>query len=90
AYGAAHYLSGFVYERLGEAARARASFEAARAAGTGRRRGSSARRGSPREAFDAPSLFDAKGKGKRRLVTGGDERLAAALQEDALGLAAPR
>jgi tetratricopeptide (TPR) repeat protein len=90
AYGAALYLSGLVYERLGEDERARESFEAARAAGAGRRRGSSARRRSSREAFEAPSLFDAKGKGKRKLVTGGDERLAAALQEDALGVATPR
>jgi tetratricopeptide (TPR) repeat protein len=87
-YGAALYLLGFVYERMGERARARESFDAARAAGAGGRRGAAARRG--RGAGEPPSLFAAKGRGKRRLVTGGDERLAAALQEDALGGVAPR
>ena len=90
-YGAALYLSGLVYERLGERERARASFDAAREAGGSRRRGARARRGQGGgAAAKPPSLFAAKGRGKRRLVTGGDERLAAALQEDALGGAAPR
>src|SRR5947209_6105161 len=91
-YGAALYLLGLVYERLGERARARASFDAARAAGAGAgaRRGAAARRSPARGAGEPPSLFAAKGRGKRRLVTGGDERLAAALQEDALRGAAPR
>jgi tetratricopeptide (TPR) repeat protein len=89
-YGAAIYLLGLVYERLGESARARDYFEVAQALGAGRRRGSAARRGPAREGIEAPTLLASKGKGKRRLVTGGDERLAAALQEDALGLTAPR
>ncbi|HEX3558612.1 MAG TPA: tetratricopeptide repeat protein [Pyrinomonadaceae bacterium] len=89
-YGAALYLLGIVYERLGERERARKSFEAARAAGAVVRRGAAGRRSQARGAVEPPSLFSAKGRGKRKLVTGGDRRLALALQEDALGSAAPR
>lgn len=87
-YAAVYYLMGLVYERLGESRYARDHFKTARALGMGR--GASSRRGSARVGDDAPILLAAKGKEKRRLVTGGDERLAAALQKDALGVATPR
>ena len=89
-YVAAIYLMGLAYERLGEHKRARDYFESARALRAGGGREASSRRGASRGAGGAPTLLASKGKGKRRLVTGGDERLAAALQADALGLAAPR
>lgn len=89
-YVAATYLMGLVYERLGEGKRAREYFDAAHALNAGRRRGAASRRGHAGVVVEAPTLLAAKGKAKRRLVTGGDERLAAALQDDALGIALPR
>jgi tetratricopeptide (TPR) repeat protein len=80
-YVAATHLMGLVYERMGEGKRAREYFDAARALSAGRRRGQAG-------GVEAPTLRAAKGKARRRLVTGGDERLAAALQDDALGIAA--
>lgn len=82
-YAEAHYLLGLVLLRLGEGEEARKSFETA----------ANARPGTPlyREASEnveaavAPSLFELKGRGRRRLFTGGDERLAGALRDDALG-----
>jgi tetratricopeptide (TPR) repeat protein len=89
-YGEAHYLLGFVHTRLGERRQATEAFAAARAAGVG----AGGRRGGGRTAAkgrrELPSLF-APGRGaRRRLVTGGDARLAAALQADALGGVATR
>lgn len=84
AYAEAHYLLGLVQLRLGEREEARRSFEAAAAARPGERLFGDAAE-SP-EAAEAPALFEPKGRGRRRrLITGGDERLAKALREDALG-----
>ncbi|MBV8856477.1 MAG: tetratricopeptide repeat protein [Acidobacteria bacterium] len=88
AYAEAHYLLGLVQLRLGDRGEARGSFAAAAIA-----------RPSVqlyREAFETPEssvppapFFDVGGRGRRRkLITGGDERLAAVLREDALGAAA--
>jgi tetratricopeptide (TPR) repeat protein len=77
-YGAAFYLRGLVYQRLGDRRSAAREFKAARTHGCG-----VPRRGDSRD--ETPSLFVSKGPGRRRLVTGGDERLADALREDALG-----
>jgi tetratricopeptide (TPR) repeat protein len=87
-YGEAHYLLGFVHTRLGERRLASAAFAAARAAGVGAGagRGAGGARGgeAARGRRVLPSLF-APGRGARRkLVTGGDARLAALLHEDAL------
>lgn len=85
-YAEAHYLLGLALLRLGEVEGARASFEAAARARPGVRHYVEA--GESPEAAAAPALFDAKGRGRRRkLLTGGDERLAAALREDALARA---
>jgi len=85
-YGAAFYLSGLVYLRLGERERAAGAFDAACATDADEPRYRVARRNLER-VWEAPppSLFVDKGRGRRRLVTGGDDRLAAVLQEDALG-----
>lgn len=82
-YGAALYLLGLVQMRLGEREEARETFESAAAAEPEvqlYRDASDNPEGAP-----APSLFESKGRGQRRLLTGGDERLAATLREDALG-----
>lgn len=87
AYAEAHYLLGLVQLRLGERGGARKSFKAAAAARPGEQLFREASENP--EAAEAPALFDAKGRGRRRrLITGGDERLAAALREDALGKSA--
>lgn len=86
AYAEAHYLLGLVRLRLGERDAAREGFEAAAAARPEVRLYRDAR--EDMDAAAAPLLFETKGRGRRRLVTGCDERLAAALREDALGKAA--
>ncbi|HWS87721.1 MAG TPA: tetratricopeptide repeat protein [Pyrinomonadaceae bacterium] len=86
-YAEAHYLLGLVLLRLGEGEEARKAFEAAAGARPGVRRYVEA--GKDPDAAAPPALFETKGRGRRRrLITGGDERLAAALREDALGKAA--
>lgn len=90
-YGAAFYLLGLVHMRLGERERAAGAFDAARATDKGEPLYRVARRNLERVwQAPPPSLFVEKGRGRRRLVTGGDDRLAAALQEDALGNPTPR
>lgn len=81
-YGAAFYLRGLAYLRLGDRRRAAHSFKSARSLGDGASRRGTARLDTRKET---PTLFVSKGPGSRRLVTGGDERLAAVLREDALG-----
>jgi len=87
-YGEAHYLLGLAHARLGERRQAAEAFAAARAAGAGGARAARGRQTSKGKL--PPSLF-ATGRGAgRRLVTGGDARLAAALQADALGVRVER
>lgn len=88
AYGEAHYLLGLAHTRLGEAQQAAGAFAAARAAGGGAA-GAARGRQASKGKLPPPSLFAAGRGSRRRLVTGGDARLAAALQDDALGGAAP-
>jgi len=90
-YGAAFYLLGLAYQRLGERARADQALEAARSldADKPHRRAADNKHEGAAQA-SAPSLFEAKGRGRLRLLTGGDARLAAALQDDALGSPTPR
>jgi tetratricopeptide (TPR) repeat protein len=86
AYAEAHYLLGLVRLRLGEGEEARKSFEAAAKARPGVQHYLEASKHP--EAAAGPAFFVTKGRGRRRgLITGGDERLAAALREDALGKA---
>ncbi|HEX8146033.1 MAG TPA: hypothetical protein VF591_02430 [Pyrinomonadaceae bacterium] len=85
-YGAAFYLLGLVHLRQGDDEKAHYAFISAAAAEPEVRLYSDARDkvcvGPP------PPLFETKGRGRRRLLTGGDERLAAALRKDALERAA--
>ena len=85
-YAEAHYLLGLVLLRLGEREGAREGFRAAAAARPEVRLYRAA--WEDPEAAAPPALFETKGRGRRRLVTGCDERLAAALREDALVRAA--
>jgi len=85
-YAAAFQLLGFVQDQLGEAKAARKAFATARALGTeGERR---AARGKREVAFSDEMLlhafFGASRHRQKRLLTGGDKRLALALREDAL------
>jgi tetratricopeptide (TPR) repeat protein len=86
AYPEARYLMGLVLLRLGEREEACGNFEVAAVARP--------REQTYRDAYEdpeaavAPTLFKTEGRGRRKLLTGGgDERLAAALREDALGQA---
>ena len=81
-YAEALYMLGLVLLRLGERDEARPAFEAAAAARPGVQLYLDACENP--EASVAPALFERKGRGRRRLLTGGDERLAATLREDAL------
>ena len=83
-YGAVLYLLGLVHLRLGEPEEARRAFAAAAAAEPGVQLYLDAR--DDPEGAPAPAPFETKGRGRRRrLITGGDERLAEALRADALG-----
>jgi tetratricopeptide (TPR) repeat protein len=84
AYAEVNYLLGLVQLRLGEREESRKSFEAAAAARPGVRLYQDASENP--EAAVAPALFETRGRGRRRrLLTGGDERLTAAMRADALG-----
>jgi tetratricopeptide (TPR) repeat protein len=80
-YGVAFYLLGLALRRHGDSVSAARAWASADALGA-----------FPPQVKDdfgkyvdpTPSLFEQKGRGRRRLVTGGDERLAAALRADAL------
>lgn len=90
-YAEAFYLLGVVQLRLGQPLRAGESFDAARLADAQEPLYRNARRRMSRaEELPPPPLFVAKGRDKRRLVTGGNKRLAAAVQADALGRSASR
>jgi tetratricopeptide (TPR) repeat protein len=87
-YAEAHYLVGLTRLRLGERRLAAESFAAAEAAG-GKGRGAGRR--SPRgrlpraDEMPPPQALSPRRRGSKRLVTGGDARIAEALRRDALG-----
>lgn len=86
-YGEAFYLLGLVHLRLGERENAVAAFDSARSLDADEPRYRTARRLVARagEAVPPPpNPFGAVRHGRKRLVTGGDDRLAAMLQSDAL------
>jgi len=80
-YGAAFYLLGLVQGRLGDTVSTARSWASADALGAFPKQ---VKDGSGRLAEPTPSFFGPEGRGRRRLVTGGDERLAAVLRADAL------
>ncbi len=83
-YGSAFYLLGLVHTRLEEKKEAGRAFDLARANNAHELRGETQGRPARAAELRAPDLFGAKGRGRRRLLTGGDARVAAALLEDAL------
>jgi tetratricopeptide (TPR) repeat protein len=90
-YGEAMYLLGLVQLRLGERERAAESFAAARAAEGSAPQTTRQRKRVPRlEDLPPPALLRQTYKGRKRLLTGGDTRVAAALRDDALSTPAPR
>jgi Tfp pilus assembly protein PilF len=91
AYGAAFYLLGLAHAKLGEPERAARAFEAASKAEPREPLYRAAkRRRAGASKLPAPSLFNKDGRGRRRLLTGGDSRLAGLLYADALSQAKRR
>ena len=91
-YGEALYLLGLVHLRLGEKKRAGAAFALAKEqeaseAGAG---GASGKKTAPAGRSGKSPGGAAGGRDKRRLITGGDARLASVLRDDALGIGAAR
>jgi Flp pilus assembly protein TadD len=87
-YAAAFYMLGLLYLRSGERARAEESFAAARAADASepRYRAATVRRLTRSgESPASPPLFYAARQIGKKVLTGGDRRLAEVLREDALG-----
>jgi tetratricopeptide (TPR) repeat protein len=89
-YGSAFYLLGLVHTRLEEAEEAGRAFDLARANDARELQHDPGGRPSRAKKSPPPDLFPPKGRGRRRLLTGGDTRVAAALLEDALEGAAAR
>ncbi len=88
-YAEAFYVLGVALLRMGERRRASEAFKAARAANTNEPRYRAAlRRMSRAGDVPPPPLFGVVRRGRKRLVTGGDSRLAAVLQKEALRAAA--
>lgn len=85
-YGGAFQLLGYIQDQLGEAASAQAALATAHALGLG---ASAGRAGKKRPSGVSAELllhsfFGAARHGRKRLLMGGDERLAKLLHEDAL------
>jgi tetratricopeptide (TPR) repeat protein len=80
-YGAAFYLLGLALRRLGDSVAAARAWASADALGAFPRQ---VQDDSGKYVEPIPTLSERKGGGRRRPVTGGDERLAAALRADAL------
>lgn len=88
-YPAAFYMLGLVFARTGDHEQAKDAFRAARAVGGNDPRYRAASRQILR-AGNAPALsplFSASGQAKKRLVTGGDRRLAEVIHREALNAA---
>ena len=85
-YVAAHKLSGLIWRKSGATARARQAFALARTAAENQPGKSAKRRRAPQftDALLLSSFFGTGADGKR-LLTGGDERLAALLRKAAQG-----
>jgi tetratricopeptide (TPR) repeat protein len=89
-YGSAFYLLGLTYARLEETEEAARAFDSARANDASELRKDTKEGSEGLLESRASKLFGAKGRGGRRLVTGGDERVSAVLREDALESRAAR
>lgn len=90
-YGEAYQLLGLVCLRLGEKKKASAAFAVAEELGAGAGGARDAGKKTPRGGrAAAPPRAAAGGRDGRRLITGGESRIAAALREDVLGGGPPR
>jgi tetratricopeptide (TPR) repeat protein len=85
-YAEAFRLLGYVQDQLGEAKLAQKAFATARALGVGEGAGRGAKkpRGGVSDEMLLHSFFGAARHRQKRLLTGGDKRLAKALREDVL------
>jgi tetratricopeptide (TPR) repeat protein len=88
-YPAAFYMLGLVFARAGETEQARDAFSAARAVGGNdpRYRVAGKQLLSAKNAPPLSPLFSMSGQAKKRLVTGGDRRLAKVVHREALNAA---
>jgi tetratricopeptide (TPR) repeat protein len=99
-YAAAFQLLGFIQEQLGESKSAQKAFATARALGAGDGSGGGAAKGGAKKRVKKQragvaanvseetllhAFFGAGRHRQKRLLTGGDKRLAESLREDALG-----
>ncbi|HUS11352.1 MAG TPA: tetratricopeptide repeat protein, partial [Pyrinomonadaceae bacterium] len=82
-YGEAFHVLGLISERAGEKALAEQYFQKAGMGAAGKTRPVRNRRNNSGPALTAP-LFRVSPANSRRLITGGDRRLAEALRQDAL------
>jgi tetratricopeptide (TPR) repeat protein len=82
-YGEAFHVLGLISERAGEKALAEEYFQKAGIRAAGKARAVRSRRNNSSPALTAP-LFCVSPANSRRLITGGDRRLAEALRQDAL------
>jgi tetratricopeptide (TPR) repeat protein len=91
-YAAAFYMLGLVYLRAGERERASEAFEAARSTDASDplyRQATVRRLTLSGEIPASPPLFYASRQTGKKVLTGGDRRLAEVLREDALGATRP-
>lgn len=89
-YPAAFHMLGLVLSRTGEHEQAKDAFSAARATGGNDSRYRTASRKQMQSVNNAPQLsplFSVSGQAKKRLVTGGDRRLAKIIHREALNAA---
>src|SRR6476646_8406047 len=82
-YGEALYMLGLLAERAGHKKLAEQYFRKA-GAGTAFRRSAGAKRKQPKSVESPAPLFRVSAANARKLITGGDRRLAEALRQDAL------
>jgi Flp pilus assembly protein TadD len=82
-YGEASYVLGLISERAGRQSRAKQYFEKAGAGSFAPNTPSRSKRANSTTVAEVP-LFSALATNSRRLMTGGDRRLAEALRQDAL------
>lgn len=85
-YAAASYMLGLTLLRMGESEKASTALVAASASEEPRYRSAARRILRSGEMPARPAIFGVTGPEKKRLITGGDSRLAQAVREDALGI----
>jgi hypothetical protein len=84
AYGEAFYVLGLIHRRTGQENLAREAFERAGAVEVSQLTKSVGKRRQAHNDEGVAPLFQISASNSRRLITGGDRRLAEALRQDAL------